>query len=179
MKEEWKDIVGFENYQVSNLGNVKSKERYYINNFGHKVHIKEKLMNFSERSGYFVVNLRKNGIRHSKQVHRLVAEAFLPNIYNKEVVNHKDFNRKNNCVDNLEWLTQKENVNWSRCNMKKLHVKNKDTYGITYRNRNGGYYEVQIKKKYIGRATTIEDAIRLRDDELKRIGLYYEVYNQQ
>ena len=177
MKEKWKDIKGFENYQISNLGNVKTKERYYINNLGYKVHIKEKLMKFSERSGYYVVNLRKNGIRYSKQVHRLVAENFLPSIENKKIVNHKDFNKKNNCVDNLEWCTQQENVSWSKCNMKKIHIKNKDTYGITYRNRGSGYYEIQIKKKFVGKAAKFEDAIKIRNDELKRIGLYNEIYN--
>ena len=177
MKEIWKTIKGFENYQVSNLGNVKTLERDYINNFGHKVHITEKLMKFTTRSGYYNVNLRKDCKRYSKQVHRLVAENFLDNPNNYPVVNHKDFNRKNNRVDNLEFVTQKENVNWSKENMKGLRVKNAKTYGITYRDRGYGYYEVVIKRQYIGRANTYEEAVELRDKALIERGLYSEVYN--
>ena len=176
-KEIWKDIEGFSNYQISNFGNVKTKERDYTNNLGHNVHINEKIMSFSTRSGYSVVNLRKNNKRFSKQIHRLVAEAFIPNPENKPQVNHKDYNRKNNCVNNLEWVTCKENIRWSIGNMKKPHIKRKEMYGITFRNRNGGYYEVTIKKKYIGRFLSLENAKTARDKGLKKIGIYDAIYS--
>lgn len=94
MKEEWRDIKNYEGkYQVSNLGRVRSLDRY-VNSVNGKRKAKEKIMSFTTRSGYSVLVLRKNNMRKSKQVHRLVAEAFIPNINNKPFVNHKDFNRK-------------------------------------------------------------------------------------
>ena len=64
------------------------------------------------------MDLRKNGEHHNFQVHRLVAEAFIPNPEGKETVNHKDENKLNNCVDNLEWMTVKENSNYGTRNMR-------------------------------------------------------------
>lgn len=99
MKEIWKDVVGYENkYQVSNLGNVKSL-----------VFSKPKLLNqYSDKNGYLITRLwNKNKPKHCK-VHRLVAEAFIPNTDNKPTVNHKDLNKSNNHVSNLEWMTRKE-----------------------------------------------------------------------
>lgn len=107
MKEIWRDIEGYEGlYQVSNIGRVKSlmfrNNKYSIS--------REKIMACTIRSGYYVLVLRKNKERKSEQVHRLVAKAFIPNPNNLLIVNHKDFNRRNNNVQNLEWCTQKQNV---------------------------------------------------------------------
>lgn len=101
--EEWKDIEGYNStYQVSNLGNVRSLK------FG-----KSKLLVLGLRgSGYLNVVLCKNGKRITHSVHRLVAEAFLPNPNNLPQVNHKDENKQNNCVDNLEWCTAGYNINY-------------------------------------------------------------------
>ena len=108
MQEEiWKDVDGYEElYQVSNLGRVKSlykKIGFYYRN--------EKILsNCTQPNGYLAVNLGKNSIITRKSVHRLVAQAFIPNLENKPFINHKDGNKKNNCVDNLEWVTHSENV---------------------------------------------------------------------
>lgn len=105
MKEIYKDIKGYEGkYQVSNLGNVKS---LHYNNTN-----REKVMKPSVRKGYLSVDL---GYRNPRLVHRLVAEAFLENPNNLPCVNHKDENKRNNCVDNLEWCSNKYNLNYGTC----------------------------------------------------------------
>ena len=106
MKEEWRDIKGFEGkYQISNLGNVKSLN---YNNTGKPNLLKPtKLAN-----GYLQVSLCKNGKRIGKLVHVLVSEAFIPNPFELPQINHKDENKENNCVDNLEWCDAKYNINY-------------------------------------------------------------------
>ena len=101
MKEKWKDIKGYEGiYQVSNLGRVRSFAKSY------DPHIMTPMPN---QKGYMRIFLI-NGTRHRwLRVHRLVAMAFIPNPNNLPQVNHKDGNKKNNCVDNLEWVTNEEN----------------------------------------------------------------------
>ena len=113
--EIWKDVENYEGlYQVSNLGRVRSLERdIYCQNGTFHQHLKEKmLVPVLDRYGYQFVGLYKNGKRKKITVHRLVAEAFLPNLENKPQVNHKDENPLNNCVDNLEWCTSVYNINY-------------------------------------------------------------------
>ena len=166
MEEVWKDINGYEGlYQVSNLGRVKSL--MFINNVAKKH--REKILFMSTRSGYYTVNLCKDTKRVSKQVHRLVAEAFIPNPLNKKVVNHIDFNRKNNIVTNLEWNTQKENVLWSNVRMRKHRLKpmtNTNERYIIYRKSNNTYRVIVDRKEYKSQKT-LQDAIILRDKILK------------
>lgn len=105
MAEEWKDIEGYEGlYQVSNLGRVRSFKQ---NKSGHLLKYK------SNCWGYFQVGLSKNGKQKLFSVHRLVAEAFIPKVENKNIVNHIDCDKSNNHANNLEWCTQKENVRHS------------------------------------------------------------------
>ena len=97
-QEIWKDINGYDGfYRISNLGRVKSA-RY--NRY---------LKLFFNKKGYARINLNKKGKLKTYRVHRLVAQAFIPNPNNKPQVNHKDGNKRNNCVDNLEWVTNEEN----------------------------------------------------------------------
>ena len=108
MKEIWKDIKGYEGlYQVSNLGRVKSLERY--DSYNRKVD--EKILKTKENLGYIYVNLHKNGIQKGYKVHRLVAEAFIPNPNNKPCVDHINTIKDDNRADNLRWVTYKENMN--------------------------------------------------------------------
>lgn len=102
-QEIWKPVINFEyNYLVSNLGRVKSIKRDKILAFG---------FNGKNRTGYVQVHMRditgKNCVRY---IHRLVAEAFLPNPNNFPQVNHKDGNKLNNTVDNLEWCSCYDNI---------------------------------------------------------------------
>jgi hypothetical protein len=110
-KEIWKDIKGYEGlYQVSNLGNIKSLSREIICGNGRTLS-KEKIFKFRNCDGYNRVHLMKYKKEKNLYVHRLVAEMFIPNPNNLPIINHIDENRSNNHVDNLEWCTQKENVN--------------------------------------------------------------------
>jgi hypothetical protein len=96
MEEVWKTIENYENYQVSSFGNVRNV-------------ISNKNLKLSNKSGYYHVNLTNHILRKICKVHRLVALAFFENPENKAEVNHKDKNKLNNHLENLEWNTRKEN----------------------------------------------------------------------
>jgi len=104
--ETWRDIEGFEGYyQVSNLGRVKGVAR----DLPDGKHIKEKIRE-PQGSTYLAIDLWKDNKSHNKLVHRLVAQAFLPNPDNLPEVNHKDGNPRNNSVANLEWVSSSSNT---------------------------------------------------------------------
>lgn len=109
MTEIWMDIKGYEGrYQVSNLGRVKSIARIVVRTDGAHTPIKETVRSQHENhKGYFKLNLR--GTLGDAFVHRLVAMAFIPNPENKEFVNHINGDKKDNRVENLEWVSAKEN----------------------------------------------------------------------
>lgn len=104
MTEEWKDIEGFDGfYKISNFGRVKS--------VGGSSKRKEKIRSLSlTRDGYEKVRLVHNGKDRTMRVHRLVAEAFIPNPDGKDTVNHIDGNKQNNVVSNLEWANRSEQM---------------------------------------------------------------------
>ena len=125
--EIWKQVDGYEGmYEVSNYGEVKSVSRYTTGNRHRK--LKEKMLKKHENSfGYWLVALCKNGKAKDFRVHRLVAEAFIPKVFGKPFINHKDGNPKNNNVDNFEWCTQKENIQHAyKTGLVKRHGKLKD-----------------------------------------------------
>ena len=103
--EEWRPVAGYEGlYEVSNFGRVRSLERDCITGRGGVHHLKEKYLILNKKkTGYFEVCLFKNGLRKYHLVHRIVAQAFLPNQNNYAEINHKDENKQNNTVWNLEW----------------------------------------------------------------------------
>lgn len=110
--EIWKPVKGYEGwYEVSNIGNVRSVDRFVRFEDGRYANYKSKDIKLSKnRNGYFNANLWKNSKLSIKYVHRLVAEAFIPNPENKPQVNHKDGNKENNLESNLEWATILENA---------------------------------------------------------------------
>lgn len=113
MEEIWKDIKGYEElYQVSNLGNIKSKDKI-IDTTKNKINKKGILLKqYKDKGGYMRVCLTKNNIRKMYFVHRIVALNFIKNNGKLPFINHKDENKQNNCVTNLEWCNRKYNNNY-------------------------------------------------------------------
>lgn len=112
MTTEYKDIPGYEGlYQISNTGLVLSLPKGDGN--GHKLRVLKPDLIVRNHTTYHRVTLCKEGKTKRYQVHRLVAESFIPNPENKSIVNHKDNNGQNNNKDNLEWSTFKENMEHS------------------------------------------------------------------
>lgn len=172
--EEWRDVVGFEGlYQVSNLGRVKGLDRLVdtnINNVNRRIHKGKLLKPQFNNKGYKRVNLCKNGNKNMAFVHRLVAEAFIPNPNNYPIINHKDENKQNNMVwvnedgsidydkSNLEWCTQEYNMNWNRV-MKKVGLKlrkteeekkyNRKKYEEAHKEEKRRYMQEYHRKHYI------------------------------
>lgn len=104
MVEEWKSVVGFENYEVSNLGRVRSKPRE-----GTKGGIIQQFI----VNNYPKVKVYKDGVSYFLFTHRVVAMAFIPNVDNKPQINHKNGKKHDNRVCNLEWCTSSENIEHS------------------------------------------------------------------
>lgn len=110
--EIWKDVKDYEGfYQISSYGNIRSlNKRVIINN---KECIIDRIKLLKKRKckqGYEIITITYNKKVKCFKIHRLVAQAFLENINNKRCVNHKDFNKSNNNIINLEWVTNKENT---------------------------------------------------------------------
>ena len=100
MKEIWSVIVGFPMYKISTFGRVKS---LYTN----------KILKPINKKGYMFVTLAEGGKQYNRAIHRLVAKYFIPNPNNKKYVNHKHCIRSDNRVGNLEWVTAKENTDYT------------------------------------------------------------------
>ena len=157
--EIWKDIKNYEGiYLVSNLGNVKSIGRNISKiMFGGKnssYFRKERILKPGYLRGYQHVSLCKDGNIKIFKVHRLVANAFINNLENKLQVNHKDGNKSNNKVENLEWVTAYENT---------VYSKSTSIPGITYSNNK---FRVRYRQKHYGYFKYLNDAIA-KLDELK------------
>lgn len=121
MNEIWKDIIGYENiYQISNLGKVKSLARFANSKANGKFSVKEKIRKTTcTTAGYEYVVLSKNGTNKTLLVHRLVAQAFIPNPDNYDCVNHKDEIKSNNTVSNLEWCSYTYNNTYKNINLRR------------------------------------------------------------
>lgn len=121
MTEIWKTVSGFPNYKVSNTGKILSSARR-----------KEKIIKpIMQNNGYYQVALCRNGETQRFPIHRVVAASFCERGEGKTVVNHKDGNKANNHANNLEWVTQKENIS---------HAIN--VLGVDYKNANHKAKEV-------------------------------------
>ena len=111
MDEIWRDIKNYEGlYQVSNLGRVKSLKRVIIHSNGKNCFYKEKILKpVKTKNSYLVICLHKKGKQKRFYIHKLVGESFIVNPNNYPCINHKDENKENNNVNNLEWCTYEYN----------------------------------------------------------------------
>ena len=154
--EKWKDIYNYEGcYQISNFGRVKSLDRNETNKNGISRKLKGSLKNTFISGGYVLVTLSKNNVNESHCIHRLVAEAFISNPNNLNEVNHKNRNKKNNLLSNLEWCTSRENTHHARTRMKS----SSKYVGVSYDKRKPqkpwiSRIDIQGKTKFLGRFET-------------------------
>ena len=128
MSETWKPVVGYEGlYEVSNKGRIKSLHYWGGNR-------QEVLSQAMRKDGYMHVGLSKDGVCTTYVVHRIVATAFIPNPQNLEMVNHKDEDRTNNSVENLEWCSRSYNQLYSI----KLHPERRKVFGNNFIDKSTG-----------------------------------------
>ena len=127
-EEIWRPVVGYEGlYEVSSYGRVRSLDRYVKGKSESYRLIKGKVLSGSiTKDGYVRCLIKVNGVGRSYFVHRLVAEAFIPNPDNLPQVNHKDEDKTNNNVDNLEWCDAKYNNNYGTAIERRLETKLKN-----------------------------------------------------
>lgn len=181
MEEVWKDVKDYKGiYQVSNTGKVRRLKGSY------RTKENRVLVNKTKNNGYKFVCLSTKGLYKYYHVHRLVAEAFIDNPENKKYVNHIDCNKSNNNVENLEWVTAKENSEHARkntifnCN-NKTGIENKATKQIAQKDLNGNYLYfwdsvTSISNYYSISSTAISRACR---KHLISIGFMWEYIDKE
>ena len=131
-KEIWKDVVGYEGYyQISSLGRVKRLRRTQTDSLGRLMTYKERFLKISvsRRTGYPYVGLSKGSKRETKNIHSLIADAFIPNPNNLPCVNHIDENRRNSVLSNLERCTYSYNNSYGSAVKKRLETYRKNSKG--------------------------------------------------
>lgn len=139
MVEEYRDVQGFVGkYLVSNLGNVKS--------IGRDIILKPDTQN---KMGYKRVTLYKSGMTLKYSIHRLVAEAFIPNLDNKPHINHIDNDPSNNRIDNLEWCTHSENMIHAHKQGRLANIKASNAAIGVNKFRNAYLYEERLGDRFI------------------------------
>ena len=158
-KEIWKPVVGYEGlYEVSSIGRIRSVDRTVFQQ-GRNQHYKGCVMTtFMNNSGYKAIRLSKGNKKKGKLVHRLVAEAFLPNPSGFPCVNHKDEVKINNDVDNLEWCSLEYNVNYGSSTKRRAVKMGKPIY--TY----------SLKGEYLATFFSIREAERVTGVKRQTIG---------
>ena len=146
--EEWRQVVGFDKYEVSNMGNIRSNRGV--------------LKPGKDTYGYRQINLYKDSSRHTRKVYRLVMDAFNPNVENKPQIDHINRIRDDDRLENLRWVTARENVRNSKEFTEEMN-------GISRSEKNDTYIvrlSIGGREKYFGSRKTLEEAKVLRDGVL-------------
>ena len=180
MIEEWRPVVGYEGlYEVSNTGRVRSVDRYVKTCYGsYRLHKGKVLSPGIRPDGYLVVSLQYRMFR----VHRIVAEAFLPNPDNLPQVNHKDEDKSNNRVDNLEWCTAKYNNNYgtARIRAKETAIKNGYCTGLSKEEYRKKYYQENNDKIKEYRKEYSQKYYQENKDKIKdNVRSYYQNHKKE
>lgn len=157
IKEEWIDIAGYNQYQVSNYGRVKTT----ANSATRKERI---LKPYKMAKGYLYVDLWINGKHKKHRIHKLVAIAFIPNPENKNEINHIDGNKENNHISNLEWCTHKENIKHSMDNNLVLKGEIHPMFGTKRTEET----KQKIKNSLLGRKHTEEAKLKMSKSKIKQ-----------
>lgn len=125
--EKWLPVDGYDGiYEVSTMGRIKTLQRTFYDKKGNERIVKEKIRKpYTTWDGYLRISFYGHGYQEKTTVHRAVAKAFIPNPNNLPIVNHKDGNRKNNSLDNLEWVSESENTLHSFRVLKRIHPRSK------------------------------------------------------
>ena len=151
MEEIWKDITGYENlYMVSNYGNIKRVKSNRI--------LKPALQKIT---GYLRLSLCKNNIKKNASLHRIVAQEFIENFKNEDHINHKDYDKTNNYLDNLEIVSRIEN----QCHRRKNENNSSKYMGVHYHKSSKKYranISINGERIYIGIFDDEEDAYNAR-----------------
>lgn len=159
--EIWKKIEGYRKYEVSSFGRIRS-----ITNTG-KIKI---LRPQANKKGYLRIWLSEKGIKKRFLIHRLIAQAFIPNPHGKKEINHIDFDRSNNHISNLEWITHKENCIHSSNNARKSALKAKHSktgQHYIYKRNNSFRFSFKEGDKFKTKQfKNIDDAITYRNNYL-------------
>ena len=141
--EQWKDIIGYEGYQVSDWGRVKSLNHRHTGN--------ERVpVGFKDEDGCLRVNLYKGGKRKTCLVHRLAAEAFIPNPEGLTEVNHRNEDKQSNVVSSLEWCSRKYNCNFGTRNERVAKAHGRTVFRYT---KDGSLVRSYPSSKEVGRRT--------------------------
>ena len=167
MIEEWRPVIGYEGlYEVSSLGRVRSLDRYDRMNRFCEGRI---LKSYTYRGGYLFVQLSSNGKLKHHLVHRLIAQAFIPNPDNLPQINHKDEVKSNNCVDNLEWCDSKYNVNYGTRKIRERNTKLK----------NGTYFNLNDEERKIYRKDHMKKYYQENKEKIKEYKKKYYQENRE
>ena len=159
MDEIYKKIDDYDNYEISNIGNVRNI------NTGKVLKPRK-----NRDDGYFRVNLSKNNIIKDFLIHRLIAYAFIPNPENLREIDHIDQNKTNNSITNLRWVSRSNNCR----NRPKFKNSSSKYIGVYFHKANGKYQariSINYKQKYIGIYDKEDDAGKAFDDYIKKHNL--------
>lgn len=169
--EIWKDIKGYEGlYQASTLGEIRRIESVVVDKNKKRIRTfkNKKIKQILRKDGYYFVNLSKNGKVKTAKVHRLIAETFLKNDVNYNIINHKDGNKINNNVTNLEWCTCSHNTKEAyRLGLRKPNILKEALNG-----RSKPVLQYDTSKNFIKKWSCIKEAskkLKIKDSNISLV----------